>query len=65
MAMRDAAAFQAVGPILSQVINERDSALARLEQHSKMTNPGPAGDRTGGGGDGKPGIPTDMFAVGS
>lgn len=62
-AMKHAAAFEAVGPILAQVIAERDSALSRLDQHSRLTNPGPNGERTGGGSDAKVAIPTDMFAV--
>lgn len=63
-AMRNAAAFEAVGPILAQVISERDAALSRLEQHSKLTNPGSSAERPSGS-DGKTSIPTDMFAVGS
>jgi hypothetical protein len=62
-AMKNAAAFEAVGPILAQVISERDSALSRLDKHSKLTNPGPSGERPGGAGEAKTSIPTDMFAV--
>jgi hypothetical protein len=62
-AMKNAAAFEAVGPILAQVISERDSALSRLEKHAKLTNPGPSGERPGGAGEAKTSIPTDMFAV--
>jgi hypothetical protein len=61
--MKNAAAFEAVGPILAQVISERDSALSRLEKHAKLTNPGPSGERPGGAGEAKTSIPTDMFAV--
>jgi hypothetical protein len=49
--------------IVASLMTENESMKKRFDQHAKLTNPGPSGERPGGAGEAKTSIPTDMFAV--
>lgn len=60
--MRNAVIGATIGPVLAQLITERDAAEARADAAASNANPGPPGGNAGGAGNPpKAGAPTDFI----